>query len=57
MFGLRHAGRAGQAITSAVTWIHRRHGLEYAGHEFNALNYSDDLAGCEEGDRVRASYD
>ena len=56
MFGLRHAGWAGQAITSAVTWAHKRSGLEYDGELFNALNYSDDLAGCEEGDRAMVSF-
>ena len=54
MFGLRHAGWAGQAITSAVTWRHRSLGLKYDGEEFNSLNYSDDLAGCEPGDGDRA---
>ena len=56
MFGLRHAGWAGQAITSAVTWAHKRSGLEYDGELFNALNCSDDLAGCEEGDRTMVSF-
>ena len=56
MFGLRHAGWAGQAITSAVTWAHRRLGLDYDGELFNALNYSDDLAGCEEGERAMVSF-
>ena len=49
MFGLRHSGWAGQAITSAVTWIHRRCGLDYESEVFNAINYSDDLAEFEEG--------
>ena len=48
MFGLRHSGWAGQAITSALTYIHRTSGLEYINREFNSLNYCDDLAGCEE---------
>ena len=56
MFGLRHAGWAGQAVTSAVTWIHRGLGLEYDGEEFNSLNYSDDLAGCEAGAKAFESY-
>ena len=56
MFGLRHSGWAGQAITSAVTSIHRRSGMEYDGENFNSLNYSDDLAGCEAGDRADVSY-
>ena len=56
MFGQRHAGWAGQAITSSVTWIHRRSGLDYDGEEFNSLNYSDDLAGCEDGERAMVSY-
>ena len=56
MFGLRHAGWAGQATTSALTHVHRKSGLEYDGHEFSALNYSDDLAGCENGERAMVSY-
>lgn len=56
MFGQRHAGWAGQAVTSSVTWIHRRSGLGYDGEEFNSLNYSDDLAGCEDGERALVSY-
>ena len=56
MFGLRHAGWAGQAITSAIVWIHKRSGIAYDGKMFNALNYSDDLAGCELGDRALVSF-
>ena len=56
MFGLRHAGRAGQAITSASIWSHKRSGLDYDGELFNALNYSDDLCGCEEGVRAMVSF-
>jgi hypothetical protein len=42
MFGLRHAGLQGQKVTTAVTWIHRRLGLETSLEEmFNSLNYSD----------------
>ena len=48
MFGLKHAGLQGQRITSAVTWIHRRLGLETDQDEFfNTLNYSDDIGGVE----------
>ena len=57
MFGLRHSGWAGQAVTSAVTWMHRRFGLEDGDEEFNTLNYSDDLAGCEEGSRADVSFE
>ena len=41
-----------------MTWRHRRLGLEYDGEEFNSLNYSDDLAGCESGlgERAMVSY-
>ena len=38
MFGIRHSGWAGPAITSAVTWRHRSLGLEYDGEEFHSLN-------------------
>ena len=48
MFGLRHAGLQGQKVTSAVTWTHRRLGLETEDQSlFNSLNYSDDIGGCE----------
>jgi hypothetical protein len=49
MFGLRHAGLQGQKVTTAVTWIHRRLGLETDIQMlYNSLNYSDDIGGCEE---------
>ena len=59
MFGLRHAGLQGQRITSAVTWAHRRLGLETDSETlFNSLNYSDDIGGCETTlDRATQSYD
>ena len=56
MFGLRHAGNAGQAITSAVAWIHRKDGMDTDGSEYATLNYSDDLGGAEEGDRADESF-
>ena len=47
-FGLRHSGLQGQKITDALSWIHRRLGLETVKEElFNVVNYSDDLGGCE----------
>ena len=56
MFGLRHAGLAGQSITSAVSWIHRRDGAATDGQDYNVLNYSDDIAGVENGERADISY-
>ena len=48
MFGLRHAGLQGQKVTTAVTWVHQRLGLESDPPElFKSLNYSDDIGGCE----------
>ena len=48
MFGLRHAGLQGQRVTTAVTWVHQRLGLETDSQTlFNSLNYSDDIGGCE----------
>ena len=47
-FGLRHSGLQGQKLTDALAWIHRRQGLETAEEkQFNVINYSDDLGGCE----------
>ena len=49
MFGLRHSGLQGQKLTTAVTWIHRRHGLDSKWERmFKSLNYSDDIGGCED---------
>ena len=48
MFGLRHAGLQGQKVTTAVTWIHRRLGLETDQQKlYKSLNYSDDIGGGE----------
>ena len=48
MFGLKHSGLQGQRVTTAVTWIHRRLGLDTDLQKmFNSLNYSDDVGGCE----------
>ena len=53
-FGLRHSGLQGQRLTDAVSWIHRRRGLETSEEQmFNVENYSDDLGGCE-STRARA---
>ena len=59
MFGLRHAGLQGQKVTSAVTWVHRRLGLELEPPAyFNSLNYSDDIGGCEATlDRAMIAYE
>ena len=47
-FGLRHSGLQGQKLTDALSWIHRRQGLDTpAEKQFNVVNYSDDLGGCE----------
>ena len=58
MFGIRHAGLQGQRITSAVTWIHQRLGLETCEEQpYNSINYSDDIGGCERTfERALQSY-
>ena len=54
-FGLRHSGLQGQRLTDAVSWIHRRQGLETLDESmFNVVNYSDDLGGVE-GTEARAN--
>ena len=59
MFGLTHSGLQGQKLSSAVTWIHRRLGLETGNHkQFNSLNYSDDIGGCEKTHQLaKKSFD
>ena len=56
MFGLRHSGWAGQAVTSALTFIHRKSGMLYDGSPFRSLNYSDDLAGAEPEERAEYAF-
>ena len=48
MFGLQKSGYQGQRLTDAVSWIHRRMGLETDEERvYNILNYCDDFAGVE----------
>ena len=47
VWGCRHAGYCGQWLTSAVSYIHARLGLEKTQKLFNILNYADDFAGAE----------
>ena len=53
VWGCRHAGYAGQWLTTAVAFIHSHLGLELSGILFYVLNYSDDFAGAE-SDKTRA---
>ena len=53
VWGCRHAGYAGQWLTSAVSYIHARLGLELTEKLFLILNYADDFAGAE-ADKARA---
>ena len=58
MFGLRHSGLQGQKVTTAVTWVHQRLGLDTDDQKlFRSSNYSDDIGGCEvTEDRALQSY-
>lgn len=58
MFGLRHSGLQGQKITDAVSWIHRKSGLNTLEDcEYSVCNYSDDLGGVEStAERAERSY-
>ena len=55
VWGCRHAGYVGQWLTSAVSYIHTKFGLEKTGEPFNILNYADDFAGAE-ADNSRAHF-
>ena len=57
-FGLRHSGLQGQKLTDALSWIHRRLGLESRKEEqYNVVNYSDDIGGVEtELSRAKESF-
>ena len=57
VWGCRHAGYAGQWLTTAVAFILAHMGLELTGFLFNCLNYADDFAGAESSfDRAQLSY-
>ena len=47
VWGTRHAGYAGQWVTSSVSFIVQNLGTEITGSPFFCLNYSDDFAGAE----------
>ena len=47
VWGCRHAGYAGQWLTSAVSYILANLGLDLTGSLFYVLNYADDFAGAE----------
>ena len=58
VWGCRHAGYAGQWLTSAVSFIHANLGFEKTEQLFNILNYADDFAGAEANLlRARLSFD
>ena len=58
VWGCRHAGYAGQWLTSAVSFIHAKLGHDKTGELFNILNYADDFAGAEAKlDRAQLSFD
>ena len=58
MFGLRHSGLQGQRITDAVSWVHRRSGLDSPTEKpYNCINYCDDFGGAEASkDRADQSF-
>ena len=57
VWGCRHAGYAGQWLTTAVAFILANIGLELTGLLFHCLNYADDFAGAEETfDRAQLSF-
>ena len=57
VWGCRHAGYAGQWVSSAVSYIHSWLGLEKTTVPYNILNYADDFAGAESDvDRAQLSF-
>ena len=57
VWGCRHAGYCGQWLTSAISFIHSKLGLEKTNDLFNILNYADDFAGAEDNiDKATLSF-
>ena len=58
VWGCRHAGYAGQWLTTAVSFILANLGLELTGFLFYCLNYADDFGGAESSlARAQLSFD
>ena len=56
VWGTRHAGYAGQRVSSAILHILKKLGLELSDKLFQALVYMDDFAGCEVGDTANIAF-
>ena len=58
VWGCRHAGYAGQRVSSAILFILRKLGLTQESlEEFCAMVYMDDFAGCENGQRAFIAFE
>ena len=58
VWGCRHAGFAGQRVSSAILYIFKKIGLvPGCSEQFNAVVYMDDFAGCETGPRAATAFD
>ena len=58
VWGCRHAGYAGQWLSTAISFIHTKLGVELSDEEFFTLNYADDFAGAEISlERAKLSFD
>ena len=58
VWGCRHAGYAGQRVSSAILYIFKKTGVVPDCPElFNAVVYMDDFAGCETGPRATTAFD
>ena len=58
VWGCRHAGYAGQRVSSAILHILKKKGSALGCSElFNAVVYMDDFAGCESGTRATDAFE
>ena len=56
VWGTRHAGYAGQRVSSAILYILKKLGKELTDEDFQALVYMDDFAGCEMGPAAQKAF-
>ena len=57
VWGTRHAGYAGQRVSTAILWILKRLGIRVNRETYNAIVYMDDFAGCEIGAKATEAFE
>ena len=57
VWGTRHAGYAGQRVSTAILWFLKKMGISVNKELYNAIVYMDDFAGCEIGAKATEAFE